>query len=397
MKKAIFILITIIFAIAFARGVEVSVSSPHIVKTGNEFTVYVAINNVQNFYAADLSLHYNSSALQIQDIYNGSIDNVSILINYSLQNGVCRIVAIAENESVNGSGYIAALRFLSLKEGIFNITVKGNLSSYDATEIQAIWRNATIVTTSSELKVNVEKADEKFIASINLTNTTNFYSINFTLLYDDTFLSPLQIENDSLILSYSIEGNKIKFAGYMPLPQNITEENLVKIVFQPMKNGFTSLNLANITASDSSANEIYVIPVNSSFLIAGNIPPIANFSWQPSQPTEFDTITFNASLSYDPDGYIINYTWDFGDGTKAYGEVARHKYDSDGIYIVNLTVIDNDGAIAWKKKEIEIINIPPVASFNYTPLNPTTADVITFDASASYDSDGNIINYTWET
>jgi len=54
-------------------------------------------------------------------------------------------------------------------------------------------------------------------------------------------------------------------------------------------------------------------------------------------------ITFDASGSYDSDGSIINYTWDFGDGTKNYNMKAIHKYTIQGTFSVTLTVLDNDG------------------------------------------------------
>jgi len=41
------------------------------------------------------------------------------------------------------------------------------------------------------------------------------------------------------------------------------------------------------------------------------------------------------------------------------------------------------------------LNQPPIASFTYYPENPLLGEQITFDASSSYDSDGNITNYEW--
>jgi len=52
-------------------------------------------------------------------------------------------------------------------------------------------------------------------------------------------------------------------------------------------------------------------------IIVLNIPPVANFSYTPPNPTDLDTIQLNDS-SYDLDGAIVNYTWDFGDGNISY-------------------------------------------------------------------------------
>jgi len=72
-----------------------------------------------------------------------------------------------------------------------------------------------------------------------------------------------------------------------------------------------------------------------------NQPPGAIFMFEPVNPTIDDIVYFN-STSYDPDGYIVNWTWDFGDGNMSYGEQVTHSYEDDGIYNVTLTVLDND-------------------------------------------------------
>ncbi|UCG68835.1 MAG: SBBP repeat-containing protein, partial [Thermoplasmata archaeon] len=59
---------------------------------------------------------------------------------------------------------------------------------------------------------------------------------------------------------------------------------------------------------------------------------------------EGENIQFNGLASYDPDGSIVNYTWEMGDGTFEYGVLLSYIYHSPGIYIINLTVTDNNGA-----------------------------------------------------
>ena len=73
--------------------------------------------------------------------------------------------------------------------------------------------------------------------------------------------------------------------------------------------------------------------------------PATLFTRTPSEPYADQKVIFNASSSHDPDGLIISYTWDFGDGntTIISDPVIIHCYASIGTYNVTLTVTDNDG------------------------------------------------------
>jgi PKD repeat protein len=62
----------------------------------------------------------------------------------------------------------------------------------------------------------------------------------------------------------------------------------------------------------------------------------------PYQAYVNQTIIFFSNGSYDPDGVIVNYTWDFGDGTLAYHQNSEYKYTQPGNYTVTLTIRDND-------------------------------------------------------
>lgn len=89
--------------------------------------------------------------------------------------------------------------------------------------------------------------------------------------------------------------------------------------------------------------------------------PIAMFSFYPQEPCIGDVVSFDASQSYDPDGSIVSYTWDFGDGSYGYGWIVKHEYEQPGVYRVTLRVTDDKGASAetsaWvnvREKEYEV-------------------------------------------
>jgi PKD repeat protein len=58
-------------------------------------------------------------------------------------------------------------------------------------------------------------------------------------------------------------------------------------------------------------------------------------------------VTFDSSYSTDPDGTIIDYSWDFMDGSfSTDANPLPHEFTVPGTYLVTLTVTDNQGAEA---------------------------------------------------
>lgn len=78
------------------------------------------------------------------------------------------------------------------------------------------------------------------------------------------------------------------------------------------------------------------------FVPGGNRSPIADFSAYPQADAPF-RIDLDASASTDPDGTIVEYNWDLGDGTTIPNGDARgsHAYMEPGTYTVTLEVADN--------------------------------------------------------
>ncbi|MES9991383.1 MAG: PKD domain-containing protein [Candidatus Thiodiazotropha sp.] len=107
-------------------------------------------------------------------------------------------------------------------------------------------------------------------------------------------------------------------------------------------------------------------------------------------------MTFNSDGSNDPDGSIVSYSWDFGDGNTATEANASHTYTDEGTFIVTLTVIDNDGLMDTDTTNavIGVGNLSPVAD----AMGPYCAKACTevqFDSSGSFDPDGAIVAYEW--
>ena len=136
-----------------------------------------------------------------------------------------------------------------------------------------------------------------------------------------------------------------------------------------------------------------------------NQEPVANITG-PLIGYVNETIIFSAYHSYDPDGNIVGYRWDFdNDGLFDIDwleeVVITHAYSVAGSYTVKLQVKDDDGATSIDSYVIDIIQLepdqyPPVAQIEINLGENIINETISFDASGSYDFDGVIISYLWD-
>lgn len=85
-----------------------------------------------------------------------------------------------------------------------------------------------------------------------------------------------------------------------------------------------------------------------------NQPPVASFVVTPTSGTVPMAVTVDAAQSRDPDGSIVRYAWDFGDGeTSDAGVFLTHVYQGGGgTLTVSLTVTDDKGATATTTRQI---------------------------------------------
>jgi LysM repeat protein len=96
-----------------------------------------------------------------------------------------------------------------------------------------------------------------------------------------------------------------------------------------------------------------------------NIPPTAeaNGPYTAMMGKGQAFVTFDATGSSDPDGTIIKYEWDFGDGSEpGSGETIIHGYTSIDAYVIVLTITDNCNATSQDTAEVTIVGPTPPAS-----------------------------------
>jgi len=101
-----------------------------------------------------------------------------------------------------------------------------------------------------------------------------------------------------------------------------------------------------------------------------------------------DSIDFDARGSSDSDGNILEYRWDFADGSTGIGATITHDFPASGSFPVTLTTIDNGGAIALS--QITVISTPSV--WINASGSPTPWSLFFADSEETAREDGRAVN-----
>ncbi len=87
-----------------------------------------------------------------------------------------------------------------------------------------------------------------------------------------------------------------------------------------------------------------------------NQPPVADIDG-PRFARRDRPAVFDGMNSYDPDGKVVGWSWDFGDGHHTEGARVEHNFLTQGVYQVYLTVVDQMGERGRTSIEIRVFPI----------------------------------------
>ena len=66
------------------------------------------------------------------------------------------------------------------------------------------------------------------------------------------------------------------------------------------------------------------------------------------------SIVLSAEKSYDLDGIVSDFLWNFGDNNESQGPLVEHNFSVPGLYVITLTIVDDDGLSAIKEITIDV-------------------------------------------
>lgn len=106
------------------------------------------------------------------------------------------------------------------------------------------------------------------------------------------------------------------------------------------------------------------------------------------------TVRFDASGSSYPDGNIVNYEWDFGDGALPRTDTATvsHQYTAVGTFNAKVTAITSDGKRSQAQVSINVRSVPVNACFEPSVIQGRAPLEVEFDPTCST---GTVVRYNW--
>ena len=151
-------------------------------------------------------------------------------------------------------------------------------------------------------------------------------------------------------------------------------------------------------------------------IVVTDAPPIAKASVDNDSPLPGEDVVFSATESYDLQGEIVSYHWEFGDGRTGTGETSEHTYAEGGEYTATLTVTNESGEMAQVHLDMTVqlgqsscgddvsscgSARQPIAAitseyFATCNVSGTVGEPITLDGSASYPAVGSMVSYHWD-
>ncbi len=382
-----------------APSVKVDVWGPRLASPGQKIYYFIEYNNfgLKNAYNTEIVLVLSTNVTYLNNTHSGAYNNITHTVTWKLNisaksknllNTKCKIKwGLTLGTNVNCTAYI--------RDYIKNVTLASSTWSIFLT--LAIDPNMKSgpegnVTPGQRLnyKIEYENIGSGIAYGVYFTDTLSKYLDASTLKIGPVVSS----QDGSIITTTGIYDPAVRtltwFAGEVGSGCGGHAEFSVK-VRADVAPGSAILNYGTVyfpsVPEVTKTNGIVSI-------VRINELPVA-FAGSDLVVNTYEEIIFNGTGSFDPDGTIINYTWNFGDGGVGYGGLVPHTYIDDGNYSVSLTVFDNLDFSDTHKILVQVLNRPPIAKSKVDSKNVKTKEVF-INATGSSDLDGIVTDYYFE-
>ena len=178
----------------------------------------------------------------------------------------------------------------------------------------------------------------------------------------------ININPSSLGTNLDIEASLYNSTGTLLETSNPTETTVAFINALNQNIGTYYLKIKGVRKGDPLGNGYTDYGSLGQFSISGytatanlKAPTAIISSLSADKYNTSDVIAFDALQSYDSDGEIVRYHWDFGDNNTSTLLSPNHQFKASGNYTVKLSVTDNDGLTDISSTIVSIVNPLPAA------------------------------------
>ena len=163
-----------------------------------------------------------------------------------------------------------------------------------------------------------------------------------------------------------------------------------------VNHAYSSSGSFNVTLVVKDESGVANNSASDNLTVVVNAPPEPAISMLPRPVAVGEVTDLSAAGSVDPDGEIVSYMWEFGDGAMAEGPEVQYAWTSPGVKTVTLTVTDNSGTPSATQQTMMNVEVSAAPVADAGPDQALTASVVRFDGGGSSDPDGIISSYRWE-
>jgi len=276
-----------------------------------------------------------------------------------------------------------------------------------ATANQVRASSTTLAIVPSSIVDTSKAPGSSIIINVTVADVTDMFTWQVKIFFDPSLLSCTNatFPPDNVFAGRTIfpggpiidnGGGSVKFGATIVVGSAFNGSGvLCQIGFVVLSRGQTGLNYSLPYGDDTFFlnSNLSVIPsiVNNGYFdnrLAVPQPPVAIFDYSPKPVLVNQTVTFNGSASFDPDGTVVSWAWDFGDSGSGSGMVVTHSYLFVGNFTVTLNVTDNDGQSNSTTMGITVYEFQPARLYVDPPqiIDPTLFPpaIVTINVTVNY-------------
>lgn len=186
------------------------------------------------------------------------------------------------------------------------------------------------------------------------------------------------------------------FGDGSPLAMTANAEH----IYQNAGNYLATLTVTNRPFNESASTIIEIRVIGP----AEDQPPVAGFEVDRLSGQTPLTVLFDGNISIDPEGGVLEYLWNFDDGSPVIRGVSEieHTFTNAGTYNVTLTVVDESNQLDRATKAIVAMGEEganegsPVARIVASATQGPAPFTVAFDAGNSVDPQGGPLSFAWD-